>query len=325
MKVLMLKSKKGGPGKSLFSREFAIALSALGLNVALLDASEQANDDILENQQRNFSFTLKECLIDGVPLHHAARQVRKRLWLIAGTTDHDALNEYIRRNHCPTVLQDLVNDWRQDLKPSLPFEQRFSWWNQERIPLSLFQVEPTTEEEFNTPPESLDYLILDSDASTSDELTFALFEATDGILVPYEPTELDWQSYHQLKADLQRLYQRKPKRQPPIVGVLPNKVIHVKGSEAPLTYLTAIYRKATEPVYQPVHWSKIYGECLNRHEGSLEHPTGQTDRAVKEVCSILLQIIGYEGELSGLKFCEKCVDAFNKAQQLREVDDEQSI
>ena len=64
MQIIQVKSKKGGIGKSLFSREFAQSLAALGLNVALFDASEQANDDILENQQRHFDYTIKECIID---------------------------------------------------------------------------------------------------------------------------------------------------------------------------------------------------------------------------------------------------------------------
>lgn len=85
MKVIQVKSKKGGVGKSLYAREIALILAALGCSVLLLDGSEQANDDILENQGREYPYTLKECLIDGITLKDAARQVRKCFWLVAGT------------------------------------------------------------------------------------------------------------------------------------------------------------------------------------------------------------------------------------------------
>src|SRR5258708_9498767 len=97
MRVIQIKSKKGGIGKSLFARELAQILAALGCNVALIDGSEQANDDILENQQRAFEYTLKECIISGVPLATAARQVRRSLCLIAGSRDHEDINDYIRK------------------------------------------------------------------------------------------------------------------------------------------------------------------------------------------------------------------------------------
>jgi MinD-like ATPase involved in chromosome partitioning or flagellar assembly len=92
VQTLLLKSKKGGVGKSLFARELAQMLAAIGCAVILIDGSEQANDDILENEQRTFPYTLKECIINGVSLKDAARQVRKNLWLIAGSRDHEDIN-----------------------------------------------------------------------------------------------------------------------------------------------------------------------------------------------------------------------------------------
>jgi cellulose biosynthesis protein BcsQ len=318
VETYQFKSKKGGVGKSLFAREFAQALAAIGISVMLIDASEQANDDILENQQRPFASTLKECIIEGIPLKDAARQVRKNLWLVPGSRDHEDINAYIRKERYQGLVRDMIEELRASQTPALPFDQRFSWWVQERVPLHIFKSEQTTEEEFASAPASIDYVFIDSDASTEDDITFVLWDAIDGIFIPFEPTELDWQSYHQLKQDLTRRYHRRPDLQPPIAGILPNKVLHVKDNPTPLEYLKALYRDAEERVFRPTHWSKIFGECLNLHIGSLEHPSSSTDRAVKEICAIALELIGYPGELGGLKFCEKCKEKVIEAMQEQE-------
>jgi cellulose biosynthesis protein BcsQ len=315
MQVLQIKSKKGGVGKSLFAREFAQTLAALGCNVTLIDCSEQANDDILENQQRLFSYTLKECIIGGVPIRNAVRQVRKHLWLLAGSRDHEDINTFIRKERYQGLVCDLMDDFGATLSLAPSFEERFGWWYQPRVGMSTFHSEVTTVEEFSTPPQYMDYVIIDSDASTEDDLTFVLWDAITGILIPYELTELDWQSYYQLKQDLDKRYHRRPQQKPPIIGILPNKVLHTKDNPTPMVYLKAIYRDAPEHVFQPVHWSKIFGECLNQHIGSLDHPSATTDRAVRELCTISLEIIGYQGELAGLKFCDKCTEALNQAMQ----------
>lgn len=318
MKVIQVKSKKGGVGKSLYAREMALILAAIGCSVLLLDGSEQANDDILENEGRTYPHTLKECLINGVSLREAARQVRKRLWLVVGTRDHEDVNDYIRKQRYPNIFKDMVEELRATLVPASTFEERFAWWNSERVPFSIFHSEPTSAEEFVAPPASLDYLLIDSDASTEDDLTFALWEAVDGILIPYELTELDWQSYHQFKQDLEKRYRRRPQQEPPLIGILPNKVLHTKDNPTPMVYLKTLFRDAEERVYRPTHWSKVFGECLNLHIGSLEHPTATTDRAIREMCAIALEFIGYEGELAGLKICEKCREQVNLAMREQE-------
>lgn len=318
MKVIQVKSKKGGVGKSLYAREIALILAALGCSVLLLDGSEQANDDILENQEREYPYTLKECLMDGITLKDAARQVRKRLWLVVGTRDHEDVNDFIRKQRYPNIFKDMVEELRAALVPAPAFEERFAWWHSERVSFSMFHTEQTSPEEFVSPPTSLDFLIIDSDASTEDDLTFALWEAVDGILVPYELTELDWQSYHQFKQDLEKRYRRRPQQQPPLIGILPNKVLHTKDNPTPMVYLKVLFRDAEERIYRPTHWSKTFGECLNLHIGSLEHPTAANDRAIREMCAIALEFIGYEGELAGLKICEKCSEQVTLAMQEQE-------
>lgn len=318
MQVLQIKSKKGGVGKSLYTRELAQMLAALGCSVMIIDCSEQANDDILENQQRKFDYTLKECIINGVPLQQAARQVRKNLWLIAGSRDHEDINTFIRKERYQDIFRDMVEEFRATLQPSLPFEQRFAWWSNERVAMSVFQSGTTDSEEFATAPTSVDFILIDSDASTEDDITFVLWEVISGILIPYELTELDWQSYHQFKQDLTKRFHRRPDRKPPIIGILPNKVLHTKDNPTPLVYLKAMYRDAEERVFRPVHWSKIFGECLNQHIGSLDHHGASTDRAVRELCSIALELIDYEGELAGLKFCEKCKETLMLAMKEQE-------
>jgi cellulose biosynthesis protein BcsQ len=315
MRTIQVKSKKGGVGKSLFARELAQMLSAIGCSVILQDYSEQANDDILENKRRPFEYTVKECIVNGIPLKTAARQVRKNLWLIPGSRDHEDINAFIRKERYQQIVSDMFEELRSGLSPAQPFDQRFSWWSDQRVGMHIFRNEQTTDEEFVTPPSSVDFVIIDSDASTEDDLTFVLWEVVNGILIPYEPTELDWQSYHQFKEDLEKRYRRRPDRKPPIMGILPNKVLHTKDNPTPLAYLKAIYRDAEEQVFRPVHWSKIFGECLNQHIGTLDHPSVSTDRAVKELCAITLELMGYEGELVGLKFCDKCKGALEQAMQ----------
>ena len=319
MQVIQIKSKKGGVGKSLYTREIAQMLAALGCAVMIIDCSEQANDDILENQQRTFEYTLKECVINGVPLQGAARQVRKNLWLIAGSRDHEDINNFIRKERYPDIIRDMVEDFKASSAPASAFADRFGWWSHERVPLNIFQSAHTTHEEFIMPPSFIDFLLIDSDASTEDDLTFVLWEVIDGILIPFELTELDWQSYHQFKQDLTKRYHRRPDRRPPIIGILPNKVLHTKDNPTPLIYLKAMYRDAEERVFRPVHWSKIFGECLNQHIGSLDHHSASTDRAVRELCAITLELVGYEGELTGLKFCEKCKETLLTATQEQEA------
>lgn len=313
MQVIQIKSKKGGVGKSLYTRELGQTLAAMGCSVVIVDCSEQANDDILENQQRDFDYTLKECIVESIPIQDAIRQVRKNLWLLAGSRDHEDINTYIRKERYPDIIRDMVEDFKASLQPSIPFEQRFSWWKSERVPLNTFHSEPTNLEEFDTPPVAVDFVLIDSDASTEDDLTLVLWQAIDGILIPFELSELDWQSYHQFKQDLTKRFQRKPDQQPPILGILPNKVLHTKDNPTPLAYLKTIYRDAEEKVFRPVHWSKIFGECLNQHIGALEHQSATTDRAVRELCAIALEIVGYEGDLINLKFCDKCSQALQLA------------
>jgi cellulose biosynthesis protein BcsQ len=316
MQVVSVKSKKGGIGKSMFSRELAQLLAALGLAVALFDFSEQSNDDILENQQRPFPYTLKECVISDVPLRDALRQVRKNLWLLAGSRDHEDINGHIRKVRYQDMMVDMLEDLRASLVPARPYAERFDWWQTPRVSMQqVFRTAPTTEQEFGTAPVYLDIVLIDSDASTEDDLTLITWDAIDGILLPYEPTELDWQSYHQLKGDLTKRYVRRPQSRPPILGILPNKVLHTKDDSTPLAYLKTLYRDAQEKVFQPVHWSKIFGQCLNQHIGCLDHPQAHTDRAVRELCAIALELIGYEGDLVGLKFCDKCTREFREAMQ----------
>ena len=157
MQTLQVKSKKGGIGKSLFSREFAQFLAALGFNVILIDTSEQANDDILENQHRKFPYTLKECIIDEVPIFEAIRQVRKHLWLLAGSRDHEDINDHIRKARYQTMVKDMIDELQASLTPAQPFDERFPWWNQERVSLNIFHSEPTIDEEFSAPPEFIDF------------------------------------------------------------------------------------------------------------------------------------------------------------------------
>ena len=315
MRTIQVKSKKGGVGKSLSARELAQMLSAAGCSVVLLDCSEQANDDILENKKRQFEYTLKECIINGIPLRTVVRQVRKNLWLVAGSRDHEDINTFIRKERYQQIIRDIFEEFKAGLSPAQPFEQRFPWWSDKRVGMHIFHSEPTTDEEFVTPPASVDFVIIDSDASTEDDLTFVLWEVVDGILVPYELTELDWQSYHQFKEDLEKRYRSRPDQKPLIIGVLPNKVLHTKDNPTPLVYLKAMYRDAEEQVFRPVHWSKIFGECLNQHIGALDHPSATTDRAVRELCAIALELIGYGGELIGLKLCDKCKEALEQAMQ----------
>jgi hypothetical protein len=184
MQVIQVKSKKGGVGKSLFAREFAQTLSAIGCSVVTVDCSEQANDDILENKQRTFDYTLKECIINGIPLRTAAKQVRKNLWLVAGSRDHEDINTFIRKERYQDIIRDMFEEFRASLTPALPFDQRFPWWGNDRVAFNIFHSEPTTDEEFVTPPNHVDFVLIDSDASTEDDLTFVIWEVVDGILVP---------------------------------------------------------------------------------------------------------------------------------------------
>ncbi|HEU5375528.1 MAG TPA: AAA family ATPase [Ktedonobacteraceae bacterium] len=315
MRVIEFKSKKGGVGKSAAAREIATMMAAAGANVVLIDASEQANDDILENQDRPFDITLKECVIDGIPLRDAARQVRRGLWLIAGTRDHEDVNDHIRKERYPNIFHDMIEELRASLTPTPAFDQRFEWWQQERLSFSVFALEQTNEEEFTTLPPYVDYVLIDTDASTQDDLTFVIWDAIDGIIIPFELTELDWQSYHQLRQDLVKRYKRRPEQQPPILGIIPNKVLHTRDNPTPMTYLKTIFRDVEEQVFRPVHWSKIFGEILNQRLASLEHPLASTDRSVREIGAIALELMGYTGDLTGMKICEKCSEQLTLAMQ----------
>lgn len=318
MRVVEWKSKKGGVGKSTGARETAVMLAALGCKVALIDASEQANDDILEDQDRSFPYTLKECIMDGVDLKTAFRQVRKNLWLLAGTREHEDLNNFIRKERYPAMFKDMLSELQASLLTPAPFEQRFEWWSHERVPFTIFNLEKTSQTEFDSPPDFLDYIFIDADASTQDDITFLLWDAIDGIMIPFEPTEFDWQSYHQMKQDLEKRYKRRPDEMPPILGIIPNRVLHQANSATPLAYLKTIFRDCPEQVYRPVHYSKLFGETLNLRISSLEHPLAASDRAVREMAAIALEILGYTGDLSGLKLCSHCAEQLQLAMKEQE-------
>ncbi|MBV9228449.1 MAG: hypothetical protein JOZ18_03975, partial [Chloroflexi bacterium] len=91
--------------------------------------------------------------------------------------------------------------------------------------------------------------------------------------------------------------------------------LHVRDNPTPMTYLKTIFRDVEEQVFRPIHWSKIFGECLNLRIASLEHPLASTDRSIRELAAITLELMGYDGDLAGLKICDKCAEQVSLAIQ----------
>ncbi len=96
----------------------------------------------------HFRTRSKNALLTASPIKHAVRQVRKHLWLLAGSRDHEDINSFIRKERYQDLVRDLMDDFTETLSPAPSFEERFGWWNQSRVGMSVFLLEPTTVEEF---------------------------------------------------------------------------------------------------------------------------------------------------------------------------------
>ena len=72
----------------------------------------------------------------------------------------------------------------------------FPWWDQQEVRVRDFEILPTTEEEFRTPPDGLDFLIMDNPPNPN-ALTTAMLYAAQEVLVPVELEQFAYQGLFQ--------------------------------------------------------------------------------------------------------------------------------
>lgn len=316
----VIHNKKGGVGKSSLGINIAASLAGVGFYVGIVDGDSQANSTSLALPRRKFKWTLTDIVCgavktspsgveEKVTLLDGMVQVRKRLWVVPSDKHLGRAVEHIRAEKDYEILVDLTDQLEKMLQNPPPIEERFSWWKAPKIDIGYFQLEPTSNEEFISPPPYLDFLIFDTPPN-EDELTISMVYASQGVVVPSQMEEFSAMGIAQMVDGLHHRF-RKRVDKIKIEGIYPNMILHSNNNTMPLDYLESLWKHFPDLARRPVHHDKTIPESQGLHVVALEHR--RDSRATREICAIALELAGYEGTLAGLPICELCTAAVNRA------------
>src|SRR6266446_759228 len=199
MRVISVYNKKGGTCKTTCVMNLAASLAAMGFQVGLVDGDEQANASSLTRPHKYANPTLTHIVCDKVPLINAMYQARKNLWIVPSDMNLSRAVEHINAQQDFEVLCDRIEDLQKTL--SAPSEDHsFPWQNLPEVRLRDFDLIPTTAEEFRTPPDYLDFLIMDNPPNPN-ALTTAMLFAAHEVVVPVELEQYAYQGLAQMFED----------------------------------------------------------------------------------------------------------------------------
>ncbi|GCE51011.1 cellulose biosynthesis protein BcsQ [Thermosporothrix hazakensis] len=312
MRIITIYNKKGGTGKTSCATNLAANLAALGFKVALLDGDEQANASMLTLPHRYQRPTLTHVVSENVPLLDAMYQARRNLWIVPADMHLTRAVEYIHGQQDFDVLCDRVDDLQADLEESA--SEELPWWNKPEVRPRDFKIEPTTQEEFHTHPDYLDFLIFDNPPNPN-ALTTAMLYASQEVLIPVELEEYAYQGLAQMFEDIQRKFRRRQQKLK-ITGIVPFKVNHTGALT--VDYLSSVWRAFPTLTTFSIHTDKTIPNAQAYQKTSFEED--RSSRGAKELFALALRIAGYQGKIVGFDDCKHCAHARELAQQAEVVE-----
>lgn len=300
MRVITVYNKKGGTGKTSLASNLAASLAAAGYHVGMLDGDEQANTSALTTPHRYDRPTLTHVVTEDVPLRDAMYQARRNLWIVPADMMLSRAVEHIQGQQDFEIVCDRVDALRQSLQDP-PIDRVFPWHDQSEVRLRDFTLFPTTEEEFRTPPDYLDFIIIDNPPNPN-ALTTAMLFAAQEVLIPVELEQFAYTGLAQMFEDIGRKFKRRQQKIK-IAGIVPMRVDH-RGALA-IDYIKSVWRNfpaLTSPIV--VHTDKTIPNAQAYHQVAFEDD--RTSRAAKEIFALALWLAGWQGKVAGLDPCKNC-------------------
>lgn len=320
---IMVYNRKGGVGKTSVSGNLAALLAALGFNVVIIDGDDQQNVTKLDARQKwkaSLSNVIMETQMGAiahppVPLLDAMVQIRKRLWLVPADSALGTASDHIGRMDEQEVLADRIADLRTQLPSPPAWESRFPWFKRPTVNISAFQLEGTTEEEYFQRPAFLDFALWDSPPAAN-HLTTAMMLASDKILVPVEMDQFSADGLSQVLDGIKRRFRHRS-RKAEIIGVLPNKILHQLGDTQAMDFLESVWRNFPTLARRPIHYDQNIKNAWGYQQAALEYVRdGNGDsRGMRELCSLALELVGYEGNMAGVALCDICQAAVARSME----------
>jgi chromosome partitioning protein len=311
VRIVTIYNKKGGTGKTSLTTNLAANLAAAGYHVGLIDGDEQANASMLTAPHQYRRPTLTHVVCDSVPLREAMYQARKNLWIIPADMNLSRAVEYVHAQQDIEVLCDRIEDLQAALSAP-PKDRLFPWWELPEVRLRDFNLVPISAEEFQTPPEYLDFLLMDNPPNPN-ALTTAMLFAAQEVLVPVELEQYAYQGLAQMFEDIGRKFKRRQQRMK-ITGIVPMGVDH-RGALT-VDYLSSVWRMFPALTTFSVHTDKTIPNAQTYNKVSFEED--RTSRSAKELFALALWLTGWQGKVAGLEPCQNCARARALAEQPEE-------
>ena len=308
MRVISVYNKKGGTCKTTCVMNIAASLAAMGFRVGLVDGDEQANASSLTRPHKYANPTLTHVICDRVPLINAMYQARKNLWIVPSDMNLSRAVEHINAQQDFDLFGDRVDELREILAPAQD-PCIFPWWEKSEVQLRQFKLEETSEEEFNSRPIALDFLLFDNPPNPN-ALTTALLFACREVIIPIEMEEFSFQGLVQMSEDLKRRF-RKRQEKVKVSAIVPFNVSHQGGSH--MDYLASVWRVYPNLTQRSVHHDKTVSTAQGYKLSSLEYD--KSSRATKEMFALALSVAGYQGSLAHLSTCNLCAETIEQAKQ----------
>lgn len=317
--VIMVYNRKGGVGKTSVSGNLAAMLAALGFHVAIIDGDDQTNVSRLDDKKRALA-SLTNVIMEtrlgpqtypAVPMRDAMVQVRKRLWLIPADSTLTTANDHIGSKDEQEALVDRVLELRGTLAEPPSWQERFAWLHKPIVTISSFHLEPTTDEEYKTPPNYLDFVFFDTPPADN-HLTTSMMLASDKILVPVEMDQFSADGLQKVLEGIKRRFRHRAHKAE-IIGVLPNKVLHQSSDTLTMDFLESVWHHFSTLARPPIHHDLAIKSAWAYGQTALEY--SRDSRGTRELCALALELVGYEGDMAGLSNCDICEAAIIRAGQ----------
>lgn len=238
-------------------------------------------------------------------------QVRKRLWLIPADSTLTTANDHIGSKDEQEALVDRVLELRSMLAEPPQWKERFPWLNKPTVTISSFHLEPTTDEEYRTPPDFLDFVFFDTPPADN-HLTTSMMLASDKILVPVEMDQFSADGLQKVLEGITRRFRHRSHKAE-IIGVLPNKVLHQSGDTLTMDFLESVWHHFSTLARPPIHHDLAIKNAWAYGQTALEY--SRDSRGTRELCALALELVGYEGDMAGISNCDICEAAIIRAGQ----------